>query len=74
MAGGKLGRGAGRLTGVDLDWAGVIVVVVLEVWCNIDGDRGGVDVRLIVELSFKFSTVVLTPGSQVDVAGVQGRA
>ena len=28
MAGGKLGRGAGRLTGVDLDWAGVIVVVL----------------------------------------------
>ena len=28
MAGGELGRGAGRLTGVDLDWAGVIVVVI----------------------------------------------
>ena len=28
MAGGKLGRGAGCLTGVDLDWAGVIVVVI----------------------------------------------
>ena len=28
MAGGKLGRGAGRLTGVDLDWAGVVVVAI----------------------------------------------
>jgi len=70
MEGGKLGRGAGCLTGVDLDWAGVIVGVI-GMFCNIGGDRGGVDV---VELIFRFPTVVLTPGYQGDVTGVGGGA